>query len=180
MALSQLWTKRIFARLLVRYGAAWLRMWDGVEMGAVEADWAQQLDGFEAHPDSIRYALENLPPDRPPTVDQFRALCRRAPEPRRQSLPPPKFAKRDTSVLRKLGEALAQAKPDPLAWAKALKAREGGGEALPEAMRKAWREALGSGVDYVGATFEVKRLDALKAETAERVRRYMAEHGVAA
>lgn len=63
----------IFTRMLVRYGAAWLRVWDDVPMDAVKADWASELSGLSA--ESVRHALDNLPADRPPTVGQFRALC---------------------------------------------------------------------------------------------------------
>jgi hypothetical protein len=41
-------------------------------MEAVEADWAEQLDGMS--PQSIRRALESLPHDYPPTCTAFRAL----------------------------------------------------------------------------------------------------------
>jgi hypothetical protein len=77
MSLQLAWIDRIHARILVRYGAAWIRMWDGVEPEAVKADWAQVLAGLS--PESIAHALDNLPPDRPPTALQFRDLCRSAP-----------------------------------------------------------------------------------------------------
>ncbi len=64
---------RLHARLLVRYGAQWLRMYDGLDEAMVKADWAQTLAGVSA--DGIRYALENLPADWPPNAGQFRALC---------------------------------------------------------------------------------------------------------
>jgi hypothetical protein len=48
-------------------------------MAAVRTDWAETLGGFSGA--DIAYAMENLPDDRPPTVGQFRALCRRAPAP---------------------------------------------------------------------------------------------------
>jgi hypothetical protein len=64
---------RIFARLLVRYGSAWLRTWEGIDEAAVKADWANELRG--ASNAAILHALGNLPPDRPPTVGQFRLLC---------------------------------------------------------------------------------------------------------
>jgi hypothetical protein len=89
-ALPDAWMDRLFARLAVRYGAAWARMWEGVPMDAVRADWAQKLAGFEAHPDAIAYGLDNLPPDRPPTVGQFAGLCNRSPEKAPPQLEAPK------------------------------------------------------------------------------------------
>ena len=79
MQLPDSWVKSLFARLQVRYGSAWNRMWDGVDMDAVMADWADELGGFANNPDAIKRALANLPPDRPPTLGQFRAICIGAP-----------------------------------------------------------------------------------------------------
>ena len=61
------------ARLAVRYGSRWSAMWAGVPMEAVKADWAQCLEGMTSR--AIRYALDNLPDERPPTVAQFKKLC---------------------------------------------------------------------------------------------------------
>ena len=77
--LPEKWVERIFARLLVRYGAAWLRMWEGVDEQAVKADWAQQLAGYSANPHALEHGLNHLPLDKPPTVAQFAQLCRGAP-----------------------------------------------------------------------------------------------------
>lgn len=77
--------------MALTYGAAWLRLWEGLEAAAVKAEWAEVLGGYADKPDALRYALEYLPSDRPPTVLQFRDLCRRAPEPTKApELPGPK------------------------------------------------------------------------------------------
>jgi hypothetical protein len=73
MPLSKQYVDQIFARMLVRYGVAWLRMWDGIDMDAVKADWAETLAGFGAA--TIRHALDHLP-ERPPNAMQFRDVCR--------------------------------------------------------------------------------------------------------
>ena len=67
---------QIFARMLVRYGAAWLRMWEGIDMEAVKADWAEVLGRCSR--DTIVYALDRLP-ERPPTATQFRDICAQMP-----------------------------------------------------------------------------------------------------
>ena len=84
------WVNRIFDKLALTYGRAWIAKWDGLDPDEVKADWARELAGFDAHPDSIRYALENLPADWPPTVLGFRAIARRAPPPPLPRLEAPK------------------------------------------------------------------------------------------
>lgn len=72
MAMSLRYVREIHSRMSVRYGSQWRAKWDGVPLEAIEADWAGQLDGMQ--PESIRKALESLPPDFPPTAPAFRAL----------------------------------------------------------------------------------------------------------
>lgn len=79
--------EQVFARMLVRYGAQWIRMWEGVEPEAVKADWAREL--AHATPEGIRYALDHLPPDRPPNVTQFKALMLNRPQKAYAELPRP-------------------------------------------------------------------------------------------
>ncbi len=81
MQLPASWVDSLFARLAVRYGSAWTAKWEGLDMAAVRADWADELAGYAARPDAIRHALGHLPPDRPPNVSQFLLLCRNSPEP---------------------------------------------------------------------------------------------------
>jgi hypothetical protein len=64
--------KEIHARLMVRYGSAWATKWAGVDQSALEADWAEVLDGMPT--DAVKAALANLPPDFPPTASMFRKL----------------------------------------------------------------------------------------------------------
>jgi hypothetical protein len=67
------WTDALFARLTVRYGAAFSRQWPDVDIAAVKADWAKVLARMPAP--AIAYALDHLPADKPPNALQFRALC---------------------------------------------------------------------------------------------------------
>lgn len=89
MSLPSRWVDALFAKLTVTYGQEFLRRWEGVPMDTVKADWAAELAGYENRPEAIKYALGNLPLDKPPTVLQFRELCRRAPVRGLPALPPP-------------------------------------------------------------------------------------------
>jgi hypothetical protein len=64
--------KEIHARLMVRYGSAWATKWAGIDQAALEADWADVLDGMPT--DAVKAALANLPPEFPPTAAMFRKL----------------------------------------------------------------------------------------------------------
>jgi hypothetical protein len=84
------WVDRIFLKLSLVYGRAFMAKWDGLDTAMVKGDWAHELASFTTWPEALAYALAHLPPDRPPTVLEFRALARRAP-PRQGAvtLPPP-------------------------------------------------------------------------------------------
>lgn len=76
MPLPTSWVDAIFARLTLRYGAAFLRQYADLDTAAVKADWAQVLEGFDGP--SVQYALLYLPSS-PPNAMQFRDICRRSP-----------------------------------------------------------------------------------------------------
>jgi hypothetical protein len=107
-ATSSPWVDRLFARIGVRYGAQWLRMWDGIDFEAVKQDWANELGPiFGRNPHAIAYGMEHLP-EYPPTADKFRAICLGAPS-AQQALPAP-TAKADP---RRVAETMAAiVKPD--------------------------------------------------------------------
>ena len=135
----------IFAKLLVRYGASWLRQWDGVDMSLVKADWADELVGFASNLEPLRYALRNLP-DRCPNVGEFRALANRCPPPELPRLAAP--AASDAVVSEQvakqleLKQALAPHQ-DMKAWARVIMARDAAGEKLRPIQVRFAREALG-------------------------------------
>lgn len=137
--LPRVWVERLFARFSARYGVGWTRMWEGVDPEAVMADWSEELGGFQTRPEALKYALEYMPVDKPPTVQQFRALCNRAPEP----APPPQLAppKASATVVAKVHEILKTANRSPTAWAERLRAREVALEHLTPFQRAAWRDA---------------------------------------
>lgn len=139
MSLPKNWVEKIFARLLVRYGAAWLRLWDGIPMEAVLEDWANELDGMPGA--CLSFGLENLPVERPPTVAQFRAICHSKPASQQLAVAGPAAdPKRVNDVLATLHHPAYR---DPKQWARDLKARDVPGGRLTKFQRDAWRTALG-------------------------------------
>lgn len=102
MPLSSRFVDEIHARLAVRYGSAWLAKWQGVDIAAVKADWANQLDGME--PESIRKALASLPDDFPPTATAFRKLGHIRAEAQAVALPAP-----DPAGLKRIAGAMEAA-----------------------------------------------------------------------
>ena len=139
-SLPDAWVARIFDKLSVTYGSAWVRKWEGVDGAQVRADWGHELRGFQQSPNAIKHALEHLPPAEPPTVLQFRDLCLKAPQFSPKALPAPPA---DPAVVAKAREAAKTigGRADR-AWAHALKAREERGDRLSIAQKVMWRDAL--------------------------------------
>lgn len=80
-AVAPRWVEVLFMRLLTRYGDAWTRKWDGIDMDAIKADWQEQLQAvFDRNPKAIAYAIAHLP-DFPPNSDAFVRICHLAPSP---------------------------------------------------------------------------------------------------
>jgi hypothetical protein len=101
---------RLFVRLLVRYGDAWTRKWEGIPIEAVKADWLEQLQPiFERNPKAVAYALEHLPADFPPNCDQFLRLCLQKPA-EHVALPAP-FSKPDPEFAAQVVKRIEAAKP---------------------------------------------------------------------
>lgn len=76
MPLPSSWVDALFAKLTVRWGAAFMRQWPDADPAHVKSDWAEALDGVSG--DSIAYALRYLP-TAPCNALAFRDVCRRAP-----------------------------------------------------------------------------------------------------
>jgi hypothetical protein len=98
--LSERYVEAIFTRMLVRYGTAWTRMWEDIPMDAVKADWATEIG--QASGEAIRYALDHLPPDRPPNVAQFKALMLNRPTKGYVELPRPEATPEEKQRVREL------------------------------------------------------------------------------
>jgi hypothetical protein len=138
---------RLFERLGASYGAQWTRQWQDVPMADVKTAWAHELDVFSNSLHRVAWALENLPPKCPNSIE-FKNLCRQAPAPEVPRLPEPKAdPERVKSEISKLGELRAKvstgAAVDHKAWAKRIMARYHACEqSNPTTLRFA-REALG-------------------------------------
>lgn len=150
--LPDAWVERLFARLTVVYGHAFLGRWAGLDLTAVKASWAEELSGFADHPEALQLGLESLPAGDPPTVLAFRDLCRPALRDERQAAPPALPAPKADPVV--VAAALAAVDRSPSknlkSWAWALKRREEAEAVnkpdprrrLTPFQREAWREAL--------------------------------------
>ena len=110
---------RLFAKLSVRYGDAFLRQWSGGNPELVKADWAEVLDGVDDR--SIVYALRYLPAS-PPNAIAFREICRRAPEPEQARIAGP-TVRPDPARVRQLIASVSEAKRDGLTAAERIAAR---------------------------------------------------------
>jgi len=145
MSLPADWVNRLFERLTMTYGRDFSARWEGLDVNAVKADWAEQLAGFENNPGAIKYALGVLDTAKPPTVLQFAEMCRRAPQTPLPALeapaPSPEAVRMATAALKRVG---AQSVGDK-SWAERLRDREArsNGKGLTKFQRDAWREALG-------------------------------------
>lgn len=145
MSLPTPWVDRIFDKLTLVYGQAFLRRWQDIDLNAVKSDWAHELAGFAQHPKAIAYALENLPTDKPPTVLEFRAMARRLPPSETPRLEAPKAdperVARELAKLAPIRQASAQP-VDRLAWAKRIQARHEAGERLAMGTLRIAQDAL--------------------------------------
>lgn len=144
MSLPLPWVDRIFDKLTLVYGQSFLRRWSDIDLNAVKADWAHELAGFEGHPKAIAWALQNLPPEKPPTVLEFRALARRAPAEELPRLDAPKAdPERVAAELAKLAPIVEKPNAnDGRAWARAIVARHESGDRISPTTLRFAREAL--------------------------------------
>jgi hypothetical protein len=93
----------IFGKCALVYGRDFAGKWEGISMVEVKADWLRELRYWLDRPHAIKHALEILPPDRPPNVLQFRALCASAPPPPSvPELPAPQASPTDRARVSKM------------------------------------------------------------------------------
>jgi hypothetical protein len=138
------WVDVIFTKLTMRHGRDFLSRYEGVDLAAVKADWAEELAGLQNRPGAIKYALE-LSVAKAPNVIEFRELCSRAPVRANLSLPAPR-ADQDVidRALRKASEVMRK-RGDPLDPIRELRRRElEGDKTLTQFQREFWRKALKS------------------------------------
>lgn len=162
----------IFRRLMGIYGNRFTRMWDGLDVQDIKAQWASELAAYGDK--KIQHALNHLPECMPPTLLEFKGLCNRAPEHYSPALPAPRAdaAKVNAAVSAALQSA-QKAQGGPRGWAHALRAREDAGERLTLFQRAAWREALGDQKPEVLIGSDAN-LDEMKANAARRIAEYQA------
>jgi hypothetical protein len=77
----------IFKKCTLRFGREFTGRWEGLDIADVKDDWAHELKGIK--PESVAYALQNLP-DKPPTVGDFKKVALNAPMKPLERLDPPK------------------------------------------------------------------------------------------
>ncbi len=145
MSLPLPWVDRIFEKLTLVYGQAFLARWRDLDLDAVKHDWAHELAGFEAHPKAIAHALQTLPSDHPPTVLQFRELARRAPLPELPRLEQPAAdVQRVAAELAKLATVRQQvASVNGRDWARRILDRKARGERVNRTVLSMAQQAMG-------------------------------------
>ena len=146
MSLPLPWVDRIFDKLTLVYGQQFLNRWRDLDLDAVKFDWGNELAGFENHPTAVAFALQNLDPDKPPTVLMFRAIARRAPAAEQPALPEPKAdPARVAAELAKLAplRRVSESPNGMKGWAYRLKARHDAGEILNLNQVRCYTAALG-------------------------------------
>lgn len=139
MSLPTAWVDRIFDKLTVTYGQAFLRRWQDLDMNAVKSDWGNELDGFDQNPKAISYALHNLNPERPPTVLEFRALAYKCPVEQVAMIDQPRAtAERIAAELLRMAPMRKRTFVDQRDWARRIVARhEQGDRIMPYSLKLA-------------------------------------------
>lgn len=141
---------RLFDRLTLTYGRAFMAQWEGIpdkQLSDLKTLWSDELGQFRDRLEAVAWALENLPP-RAPNVVEFRNLCRSAPRAPDAQLPEPAADKaRVIAELSKLADVKKAAKSavhghDWKAWAKQLIARDAAGERVRPISLRFAKEAL--------------------------------------
>lgn len=137
----------VFDHLTLTYGRMFLSRYDGIPVDDIRASWGEELEQFNAWPEAIRFALHNLPPDRAPTVLEFRNLALRAPRPNHPRLPgeKPKYANHPAVIQHvKAAERAARSErnTDRLQWARDIVARHAAGKPVTVGILRMAREAL--------------------------------------
>jgi hypothetical protein len=138
---------RLFNRLALTYGSAWVRQWEGLDANTVKSFWAHELSQFTGCLQNIAWALENLP-ERCPNLVQFKALCHQAPAAVKPALPEPKAdPERLKAELAKLAPLATEMKAqkrstDGREWARLIMQRFNTGQKVNQTSLAMARNAL--------------------------------------
>ena len=123
-ALPDAWIDSLFDRLEAAYGSKWLNMWGNTNLANVKALWAEKLAGFADNPKAMAYALNALDEHPfPPTLPEFLALCRKAPQPERTALPAPEANPAKAAEFSNSAKKVTSIGKDPLGWARRPKSQ---------------------------------------------------------
>ena len=129
----------VFERLTGIYGNRFTNMWANIDPNTVRVTWAREIAGYDM--DSVRYALEHLNPDQPPTALQFRKLCNAAPS--KTLMIEHKGHANPQRIADELAKLHQKSQVDGKEWARAILARDRAGECVPRISVRFAREALG-------------------------------------
>lgn len=79
-ALPERWVERLFERMLLEYGKKFADQWGGADTDALIAHWSRELAGYTGA--ELKRGLDALTTkDWPPTLPEFKKLCRRPLDP---------------------------------------------------------------------------------------------------
>jgi hypothetical protein len=79
-ALPEAWVERLFERMLLDYGRKFADQWEKADMDKLIAHWAVELAGYSGT--ELKRGLDALSTrDWPPTLPEFKKLCRRPLDP---------------------------------------------------------------------------------------------------
>lgn len=133
------WIDALFARLTGLYGNRFTNMWANIDAGLVRKTWAVELACVK--PEAIKYALDHLPDDFPPTALQFKKTCSMMPD----YAPALTFdAPASVEVRNAVVAGLKPHQPGNMkAWAETLRRRHVDGEKLNPNQIRCYRAALG-------------------------------------
>lgn len=138
--LPENWIDALFARLTGLYGNRFTNMWANIDASLVRKTWALELAGVQ--PESIKYALDHLPDEFPPTALQFKKICFMRPE---QAPALTNSAPAHPEIRKAVISGLSEHKRGGMKdWAYALKARHEAGENLNGNQVRCYRAALES------------------------------------
>ena len=167
MAMRSDWVDRIFDKLTMVYGHHFIGRWSGLDLNKVKADWAHELDGWEDHGDAIKFALQHLPVDQPPTVLHFREICARAPQKEVPQLPAPQAdLDRAAQIVSEASRAIRDRR-DVLHPIRILMWREiEGDKRLTKAQREFWRIALHDEIKRACGMDTKERIDLMELSKA--------------
>ena len=68
----------IFGKMGAIYGAAFIRNFDGVDLGLVRATWLEMLGVYATYKPTLDFALNSMDKSFIPSAIAFRDLCRQA------------------------------------------------------------------------------------------------------